>query len=148
MRYSPLASRLVAAVVLTVAGTACSGANGIVPTAPTPTPLPSASASTFILFGVVTEATPSGSVPIEGAQVDVSSCEQSNRVGCANPTKSATTDARGLYAVPGVYSGAQNLIWVTKAGFELPSSVRADGEGAQLVNVKGDTRFDVQLVRR
>ena len=40
------------------------------------------------------------------------------------------------------------VVWVEKTGFQLPAGVKVDGEGAQTVTVNGDTRFDIQLVRR
>jgi hypothetical protein len=143
-------SRLVAAVVMTLTVAACGDRNGTFPsaTAPTPTPAPR---STFALFGVVSEVTANGIVPVEGVLIDVSSCEASRYGGCGNPFKPfdmrVTTNVQGTYIVEGVYRGPVG-VWVDKTGFQLPEGVKVDGEGAQSVMVQGDTRFDIRLVRR
>jgi hypothetical protein len=150
MHSASIVSRGFGMGVLVIACTACGGAKGSIasPASPTPLPAPSQSTATFMLFGVVTEVTPSGLVPIEGARVDVVSCAASNQSGCSNSSRAVTTDAQGLYFIQDVYSGAQNTVWVSKAGFEFPSGAKVDGEGAQTVRVTGDTRLDIQLVRR
>ena len=141
-------SRLVAAVVMTLTVAACGDGNGPVPaaTAPTPTTAPR---STFALFGVASEMTPTGIVPVEGVMMQVMSCDPSTRGGCGGNglISNGTTNAQGAYIVDGVYPGAA-VVWVSKTGFHLPEGVKADGEGAQTVMVNGDTRFDVRLVRR
>jgi len=139
--------RLVAAVVMTLTVAACGDGNGPVPTATAPTPTP-APRSTFALFGSVLEVAANGLVPMEGVVVDVVSCEATIRGGCGNSSTSVTTNAQGSYIVEGVYPGQQNWVYVDKAGFRLPEGVKVDGEGAQNVMVKGDTRFDIRLVRR
>jgi hypothetical protein len=147
--YSSI-SRLVAAVVMTLTVAACGDGTGTIPTATAPTPIPNPR-STFALFGVVSEVTANGIVPVEGVVIDVSSCEASPYGGCGNPFRPfdmrVTTNAQGTYIVEGVYPGPAG-VWVEKAGFQLPEGVKVDGEGAQSVMVKGDTRFDIQLVRR
>ena len=60
-------------------------------TAPTPTPDPRA---TFVLFGVVSEVTASGNIPLGGVVLDVASCGPTARRGCAFD-KRVTTDAQG-----------------------------------------------------
>jgi hypothetical protein len=124
--------RLVAAVVMTLTVTACGDGNGTIPTAtaPTPTTAPAptpAPVSTFALFGVVSEVTANGVMPIEGVQV-----EEYHR------HQFSTTDANGFYHISGVSVGSLGV------GFEH--------EGYQssrsIVNVNGDTRFDIQAIRR
>ena len=141
-------SRLVAAMVMTLTVAACGDGNGPVPaaTAPTPTTAPR---STFALFGVVSEVTASGVVPMEGVWVQAMTCDPNNRSGCGGngAIVGGTTNAQGAYIFEGVYPGAAS-VWVEKTGFQLPEGVKADGEGAQTVMVNGDTRFDVRLVRR
>ena len=141
-------SRLVAAMVMTLTVAACGDGNGAIPTATAPTPTP-APRSTFALFGVVSEVTASGVVPMEGVGVQVMSCDPRTRGGCGGNglILNVTTNALGAYIVEGVYPGAV-VVWVEKTGFLLPEGVKADGEGAQTVMVNGDTRFDVRLVRR
>lgn len=138
-------SRLVAAVVMTLTVTACGDGNGAIPTATAPTPTP-APGSTFALFGVVSELTANGIVPVEGVTMYVASCDASARGGCAFD-KRVTTNTQGAYIVERVYPGSAG-VWVEKTGFQLPEGVKVDGEGVQTVMVKGDTRFDIQLVRR
>lgn len=138
-------SRLVAAAVMSLTVTACGDGNGAIPTATAPTPRP-APGSTFALFGVVSEVTANGIVPVEGVRLDVASCDGIALIGCPFD-KGATTNAQGAYIVEGVYSGPAG-VWVDKTGFQLPEGVKVDGEGVQTVMVKGDTQFDIQLVRR
>ena len=141
-------SRLVAAVAMTLTVTACGDGNGTIPTATAPTPMP-ALRSTFALFGMVSEVTANGIVPVEGVMVQVMSCDPSTSGGCGGNglILRGTTNAQGAYIVDGVFSGAA-VVWVEKTGFQLPEGVKADGEGAQIVMVTGDTRFDTKLVRR
>ena len=133
---------------MTLTLAACGDGNGTIPTATAPTPTP-APRSTFALFGVVSEVTANGIVPMEGVGIQVMSCDPSVRGGCGGNGSivGVTTNAHGAYIVEGVYPGAV-VVWVEKTGFQLPEGVKADGEGAQTVMVTGDTRFDTQLVRR
>ena len=103
--------------------------------------------------GIVFEITPAGRRPVEG--VDVLNGEGSY----------ATTDANGFYnlrpvwvcpcaAQPWVRTG-MTFLWVAKDGYTDPSGTpasvfgRAAGaSGARDVAVDGDTRFDIELVRR
>jgi hypothetical protein len=141
-------SRLVAAVVVTLTVAACGDGNGSIPTATAPSPTP-APRSTFALFGVVSEVTANGNVPVEGVELQVMSCAPSVRLACGGHGSilNVTTNAKGAYIADGVYPG-QAVVWVEKTGFQLPEGVKVDGEGAQTVTVNGDTRLDVQLVRR
>jgi hypothetical protein len=63
-----------------------------------------------------------------------------------------TTDGQGRYSFSGLYSGKENSIGVSKAGFEDPfgCSDGPEGPGAndQAVTIDGDTQLDVRLVRR
>lgn len=123
--YSPT-SRLVVTVVMTLTVTACGNGNGTIPTATAPTPTP-APASTFALFGVVSEVTANGVMPIGGVHV-----EEYNR------HQFATTDANGFYRISGVSAGRIG-VGFDKEGYESSRSI---------VNVNGDTRFDIQAIRR
>jgi hypothetical protein len=135
-------------MVMTLTVAACGDGNGPVPTATAPSPT-TAPRSTFALFGVVSEVTATGIVPVESVGIQVMSCDPSTRGGCGGNglISGGTTNAQGGYIVDGVYPGAV-VVWVEKTGFQLPEGVKADGEGAQTVMVNGDTRFDVRLVRR
>ena len=108
-------SRFVAAVVMTLTVAACGDGIG---TATAPTPM-AASRSTFALFGVVSEVTANGIVPVEGVMMDVASCDASARGGCGRngSTSSVTTNAQGAYIVEGVYPGPA-VVWVERTGFQ------------------------------
>jgi hypothetical protein len=81
------------------------------------------------LSGVVTEQTSRGRVPVEGAEV--------SRL-MTTGWQSATTDADGLYRIPGLYDGTAS-VHTGKKGYQ-------DDEKA--VTIHGDTRYDVELVRQ
>ena len=114
----------------------------------------------YTLSGVVSEVTPSGLTPLEGARVHEYSCEEVLPAppffpGTGCPVlifQTVTTDRQGRYSFSGLYSGKENSIAVSKEGFEDPfgSSDGPEGPGAndQAVTIDGDTRLDVQLVRR
>ena len=134
-----------------------------VPTAPSQTqlPVPPATANSDPAFhvteatlsGVVFENTPSGRVPIQGVDV-------LNGEGGAT-----TTDAKGAYSLrplwvcpcaaqPWVEAGT-TFLWIRKEGYGDPAGTPASvfGRGTTLpgtrdVKVEGDTRFDIELVRR
>ena len=111
----------------------CDGANLGSPLTPSPgEPRP-----TYALSGVVSEVTSDGLVPVEGARVET--CDSTSS-GCASHMfLTATTDRNGSYRVPGLSLGEQRDIGVSKEGFEASS---------HRVPINGETRFDVQLVRR
>jgi hypothetical protein len=114
----------------------------------------------YTLSGVVSEVTPTGLTPLEGARVDEYSCEEVLPAPPFFPGKgcpvlifqTVITDKQGRYSFSGLYSGKENSIGVSKEGFEDPfgSSDGPEGPGAdsQAVTIDGDTRLDVQLVRR
>jgi hypothetical protein len=107
------------------------------------------------LSGVVYESTPTGRVPIPEARVY---CEL-----CGTETHTfATADARGFYIFPGDLasgggvwlSGGRTPVFVENKGYRDPaglphlSSVCPSGFSCREVLVDGDTRFDIELVRR
>lgn len=110
----------------------------------------------FTLSGVVSEVTSAGLVALEGVRVDVESmpCDQTvvGCVGFGDPIailKTATTDKSGFYSIPGLYPGKHNGIWAGKDGFEDPFPADPENsEGGQAITIDGDSRFDIQLVRR
>jgi len=102
--------------------------------------------------GVIFEMTPTGRVPIEGATV-------ANGEGWFG-----LTDADGSFsfrpvwvcpcaAEPGVDAGTTSL-WVGKDGYEDPAGQPPSrfssyaGPGYRDLMINGDTRIDIQLVRR
>jgi len=111
----------------------------------------------YTLAGVVSEVTSRGRVPIEGVRVDVSSmpCDE-HGTGCVGfgegigLFQTATTDKNGFYNIPGLYQGKYNVIWAGKDGFNdaFPPHYPENPEGGQAITINGDSRFDLQLVRR
>jgi hypothetical protein len=102
----------------------------------------------YTVSGVVSEATPTGLTPVEGVRIEEISCPDFD--GCPSTLlRVTTTDRSGFYSISGVSSGKNNYLWATKAGYDdsAPESPPCEG-GCHTVTVNGDTRFDVQLVRR
>jgi hypothetical protein len=81
------------------------------------------------LSGVVTEVTPSGLMPVEGVSV---------YRGVITGWRVGTTDKNGFYEIRGLFDGVDEVDAI-KEGYESAKS---------LVSLKGDTRFDIQIVRR
>ena len=132
----------------------CDGANSPAPTAPSavqaplpppmPTPIraqfPPGVLSDYTLSGVVLELTATGYMPIEGVAVY---CEL-----CGEETHSwSVTDSSGIYSFTGVWTtpGLPIPVSFGKKGYTDPL---ADTSGNRQVLVNGDTRFDVELVRK
>lgn len=85
---------------------------------------------TFTLSGVVTESTASGDVPVEGASVYRS---------MASGWQEGITDRDGVYRIFGMFDGV-GTVAASKEGY-----TQADHQN---VSIKGDTRFDIRLLRR
>ena len=97
------------------------------------------------ISGRVFEITPTGETPIEGAQVY---CEL-----CLEATHSwALTDSKGSYSFTGVWTqpNVRTQLWFGKEGYTDPPGVPLvfNQSGWRQVLVIGDTRFDIQLVRK
>jgi hypothetical protein len=155
----------------------CGGASSPSPTAPTtappqqapppPPPTPrgfdSYDVANVTLSGVVYEMTPMGRVPIEGVLVRSDWFHMF-------PTPDVVTDSRGFFSVrpvwvcpcslaPWVDAGITAL-WVEKDRYEapagMPTSTFNNRPGTTAppdsrlrdVAINGDTRFDIELVRR
>lgn len=82
---------------------------------------------TYTVSGVVSEATPTGQAPVEGATLHLSSLNQY-----------ATTDKNGLYSLVGLGAGISS-VWVGKDGYQSHTKD---------VTINSDTRLDIQIVRR
>jgi hypothetical protein len=116
------------------------------------------------LFGVVSEMTPTGRQPVEGVVVYCVTCGKSRFTA-------THTDGNGYYSFSGdlsrdggvwVQAGFTNPLYVSKAGYLDPegrtapswaeygdeSSQESDEAAWREVTIDGDTRFDVELVRR
>jgi hypothetical protein len=81
------------------------------------------------LSGVVTEATSTGLIPVEGVSV---------QRGVPGGWRTTTTDRAGLYEIRGLIDGVDE-VGGRKEGYAAITSS---------VSIKGDTRFDIQIVRR
>lgn len=94
------------------------------------------------LSGIVYEVTPTGHIPIEGVDVYCDSCGEFGHT-------SVFTDAKGAYSFPEVFNGSNPLI-VRKEGYRDPPGTPLGpvSQGWRQVTVNGDTRFDIELVRR
>jgi hypothetical protein len=122
--HAPSMKRLSIAVSLAASMWACEGSNLRSPTAPT-----LALSATYTLSGVVTEeVTPTGQAPVSGARVQVSRPH----------LLPATTDTRGSYRIDGVDDGPVS-VEVSALDYE---TVNRD------VTIDGDTRLDIQVIRR
>ena len=148
-------------LVLTAGLSGCGGASTTSPTAPSaqPPPTPRLNPNGYgeyvvdvTLSGVVYEVTPTGRVPIEG--VFLWSSEQAQ----------ATTDINGVFSMkpvwvcpcpwaPSVEPGITSIQW-NKDGYEDPAG-QPDSicpgrteEGWRDVKINGDTRIEIELVRR
>jgi hypothetical protein len=157
-------TRLITACVVTSLGlSACALEPGSAPTRPTPSPgtfvptVPTPVVSNLLdwtLSGRVYEVVGDArqTVGIEGVQVY---CEQ-----CGESTHTfAGTDANGEYVFPrGFWDEGKPLfparISVRKTGYQDPPGTPSttppnpSGPGWREVVLKGDTRFDMELVRR
>jgi hypothetical protein len=84
---------------------------------------------TYTVSGVVTEVTPTGQAPVEDVEVWESYYHAV-----------ATTDAKGSYSFTGPLGGVSDTFHFAKEGYQAVTI----GD----VTIHGDTRLDVQLVRR
>jgi hypothetical protein len=97
---------------------------------------------THTLSGVVFEVTPAGRLPVEGVMLY---CD-----GCGSPVGHTytDTDANGQYRFEWSPNGSTPL-WVSKAGYALAGNQPLGTMPGYIVpTVDGDTRFDIELVRR
>lgn len=152
--------RLSLAVSLAIVTWACDGGSPFSsPTSPSatspgarpPAPPPNATYTRVTLSGVVFDVTPTGRVPL--GRVDVY-CEACGEFG----HKLAQTDTNGFYSfTEGVWlsAGIPTALWVGKDGYQDPAGLPAphgpftpSEPGWREVTIDGDTRFDIELVRR
>ena len=83
---------------------------------------------TFTLSGLVTEMSPAGPVPVEGAYV---------ARAAVGGWQSAKTDKDGFYAIPGLFNASRE-VESGKSGYVTLK---------RTVIVSGDTRLDITLTR-
>ena len=105
----------------------------------------------YTLSGVVSEVTPTGLTPLEGALVLEYSCEEFVPAPPFFPAtrcpvsifQTVRTDKQGRYSFSGLYAGRENSLLVSRDGIEDDPDAHE-----QPVTISGDTRLDLQLVRR
>jgi hypothetical protein len=143
-------SRFGITLLLATAAIACDGGSPVIPTAP-PAPPPTsgpppALTPTGSLAGVVSEMTPTGSKPVGGVIVYIMTCGTFNCPDAAS--REVLTDSDGAYRIPQLYNGPLNYLWVSKEGYRAESlGPCPDGCDRTLV-ISGDTRLDIEIVRR
>ena len=145
-------------VLLFAAGlTGCDGTNPSTATGPStfpPQPIvrpaPSAPAMLDVtISGMVFELTPSGRAPIEGVILHCGACGAETHAW-------AYTNSEGLYEFIGAWLEGfpATTVWVGIDGFGDPPGLltpglpHSSGPGWRTVPIDGDTRFDIELVRR
>jgi hypothetical protein len=153
-----MANRTLNSLVILAVAQAFVGCDGYTPSAPAQLPpgsQPSQPTDSYTLAnvtlsGVVFEETSEGRTPIEGVEVYCEPC------GAETHTW-ASTDADGFYSFTGVWTNPGQFptrILIRKDGYGDPEGLpkptppNPSGAGWREVVVNGDTRFDVQLVRR
>jgi hypothetical protein len=65
--------------------------------------------------------------------------------------REATTDKDGAFRISHLYDGELNFLWISKPGYQAADPiylVRSCDGCDRIVQVKGDTRLDVQVVPR
>jgi hypothetical protein len=145
-------------LVLALGLAACTG-SGTPATPLTPSPQPTASPAPTaptpignnVLSGMVFEVTPTGRTPLEGVTVYLLTCGVSNCPSAVTADFSVQTDRDGLYRIGGVYPGNLNFLWVRDEMYDLvnPMAPGTCPDGCdRVVMVSGDTRLDIELVRR
>lgn len=159
MRTHKRVLAVAAAVVLATSISACGDGSGPSPVRPTPpvtppaAPTPSPPATLYTLSGVVFEVTSAGNTPVEGVEVYCEPC------GPPDGHSLRQTDAKGAYSFDGpggVASTGMTVIWmlVAKKGYVLPGQPDGSGPngdgwmGTVNVTVAGDTRYDIQIIRK
>ena len=146
------------AIVLATLVVACgSDDTPPIPIAPTPPQTPSAPTppapaprTLYTLAGVVFEVTSAGNMPLQGVEVYCEPC------GPPDGHSSRMTGADGVYSFDGVGGVASGNIQMLlhKRGYVLPNQPDMSGPngdnwmGSVTVTVAGDTRFNIEIIRR
>lgn len=135
MRYASTSTRSVFLGALLLLLASCADSKNASPVSP------DRGEATYTLSGVVSERTAAGPVPVEGVLVMGYRCSR-----CEG--QESTTDRNGAYSIS-LYAG-ENDIWVIKNGYDVdgPPPMRSCENCSAIVAINGDTRFDVELVRR
>jgi hypothetical protein len=136
----------IAVVLLAVTLTSCDR-SPTAPLQPTPTPLPPAAppvpaTGPYVLAGLIFELTSAGPVPVAGAHIEVSVCPQSGHEYVIT-----SSDDAGMYRATGMCSG-ETYLWAGKQGYLMNrKGAPPCDHDCVVVDIRGDTRFDVEFVR-
>ena len=155
MRTRTHASAVATAMVLATVVIGCGDGRAPSPIAPTlpqtpSTPTPASPAILYPLSGVVFEVTSAGNTPVEGVEVYCEPC------GPPDGHSARYTAADGVYSFDGaggVATGRIELL-LAKRGYILPNQPDLSGPsgnswmGRVSVTVTGDTRYDIQIIRK
>jgi hypothetical protein len=95
----------------------------------------------YTLSGVVSELTAAGKVPAEGVQLYCDSC------GSPDGHTFTSSDANGFYSFSWARNGVHPLM-VWKDGYVVIDATGPLSNGTVNATVDGDTRLDIQIVRR
>jgi hypothetical protein len=146
-------------VLIAQALTGCGAEDGrsSLPSAPSPVetlpppvvPTPQRAVANGVLSGVINEVTASGRIPLEGATVYLLTCGTWNCPDAVDYT--VKTDKDGRYRIAGVFNGELNFFWVRDELYALvnpmaPGTCPDDCD--RVITVNGDTKLNVDLVRR
>ena len=94
----------------------------------------------YTLSGMVFETTAAGQTPVEGVEIYCDSC------GSPDGHTFVYTDANGFYSLSWTMNGSHSLL-IRKTGFEVVGPM-GGSRGTINATVRGDTRLDIELVRR
>ena len=94
----------------------------------------------YTLSGMVFETTAAGQTPVEGVEIYCDSC------GSPDGHTFVYSDAAGFYSLSWTMNGNHPLL-IRKAGFEVVGPI-GGSRGTINATVRGDTRLDIELVRR
>lgn len=162
-----MTNRTLTGIVLVMLAQGLAGCGGSssspAPLTPSPVPPPAGPSPGFsytlsgvTLSGFVYEVTPTGRAPIADVPVYCEPCGQITHTW-------AYTDANGFYRFPGdlaqgggvwLSPGIVTQLHITKEGYQDPPGLPPlhgpvlTGSGWREVMINGDTRFDIELVRR
>ena len=107
------------------------------------------------LFGVITETTPTGEVPIAGVTVYCDLCGADGHTWAETAADGSYRFSGDVAAGGGIWLyvyGNQTTIWVGKDGYQDPPGQPGppgyNGNGWRTLQINGDTRFDTRLVRQ
>ena len=116
----------------------------VAPSIPAIPQTPAGFVPNITLSGTVYEIVQDERVPIEGVDIYCEPCGESTH-------NWASTDSKGFYTFTGIW-GTSFPISAGKKGYEDPPETRSTrngyGAGWRDVVINGDTRFDIQLVRK